>query len=475
MNPTRSSVDALLEWFFAVALLGCALFALIYAAKIAHMRMQFDYEEGNILNAGLRITEGQTPYPAPDGWPVIINPYGPIPYLVTAALVKWFGIGFFAPRMVSLLCGALIVFLIGLLIRHFGGALAISVVFACTFLSLDSIRNWLLTSRVDWLALALSFAGLAVFARREKRWYVAALLFSAALFVKYTLLAAPLACGLYLILRRDWKLLWRLVVTSAALCFFGFLLTQRWSGGHFAFYQFSTHPDLFSWSQCWQLMTRRLKDIPFVFAIAAILVASELWRRELTLPVLYFLTATVGALTVGKLGSSTNHLMEWSAAGCLCAGCGWRLVAVWLAGKRLVIASRAVLAGVFATAVIPVVLYRPPFAERISCEPAYAYLQDHGDHVLTDSIGALLLTGKPVLVSNPFVYSQMVIHAGWPDTVLQRVREKEFDVILLREQLGVYHRDDRFTAETLRAIRMNYHEGAAFECYDSGFAYLPNP
>lgn len=468
-------MDTRLEWFFAVVLLGCALFALLYAAKTAHMPMQFDYEEGNILNGGLRITQGQTPYPAPDGWPVIINPYGPIPYLLTAALVKWFGIGFFAPRMVSLFCGALIAFLIGLLLRHFGGTLAISMVFACSFLSLDSIRNWLLTSRVDWLALALSFAGLAVFALREKRWYVAALLFSAALFVKYTLVAAPLACGLYLILRRDWKLLFRLAGTWAALCLVGFVITQQWSGGHFAFYQFSTHPDVFSWSQCWQRMTRRLEDIPFVFAIAAILVASELRRKKLTLPVLYFLTATLGALTVGKLGSSTNHLIEWSAAACLCAGCGWRVVAEWLAAKKLVIASRTALAAVFATAVIAVALYRLPFAERISCGPAYAFLQGHGDHVLTDSIGALLLTGKPVLVSNPFVYSQMVIHAGWPDTVLQKVQEKEFDVILLREQLGVYRPDDRFTGETLRAIRRNYHEGAAFECYDSGFAYLPNP
>lgn len=138
---------------------------------------------------------------------------------------------------------------------------------------------------------------------------------------------------------------------------------------------------------------------------------------------------------------------------------------------NILIASRAVLAGVL----IAEVLYRLPFAERIICGPAYAYLQDHGDHVLTDSIGALLLTGKPVLVSNPFLYSQMVIRAGWPDRVLRKIQEKEFDVILLREQLGVYHPDDRFTGETLRAIRKNYHDGAAFECYDSGFAHLPNP
>jgi hypothetical protein len=30
------------------------------------------------------------------------------------------------------------------------------------------------------------------------------------------------------------------------------------------------------------------------------------------------------------------------------------------------------------------------------------------------------LTEVLVLVSNPFVYSEMVVHAGWPDRVLQR-------------------------------------------------------
>jgi hypothetical protein len=29
--------------------------------------------------------------------------------------------------------------------------------------------------------------------------------------------------------------------------------------------------------------------------------------------------------------------------------------------------------------------------------------------------------------------------------------------------------------ETLRAMGQNYHEAEAFECYDSGYAYLPNP
>src|SRR6185369_16137799 len=114
-------------------------------------------------------------------------------------------VGFFATRMVTLLCGVGITLLIGFLIRRFGGSVAVSILFACVFLSVASIRNWLLTCRVDWLALLFSFGGLAACVFWEKRWYVAALLFSAALFVKYSLVAAPLACGIWLVTRKDWK------------------------------------------------------------------------------------------------------------------------------------------------------------------------------------------------------------------------------------------------------------------------------
>ena len=206
-ETNRWRMSVLPEWLCALVILGCAVYSLSVVVRTVQLPMQFDYEEGNILNAGLRITQGQTPYPAPRGWPIVLNPYGPVAYLATAGMVKWFGISFVAPRLVSVFCGVLIAFLVGALIRKFGGSLSTAVLFGGAFLCVNSIRNWLLTCRVDWLALALSLGGLAVLMFWERRWYVAALLFAAALFVKYTLIAAPLACGLYLAMRRDWRLL----------------------------------------------------------------------------------------------------------------------------------------------------------------------------------------------------------------------------------------------------------------------------
>jgi hypothetical protein len=444
--------------------------------RTAPLPMQFDYEEGNILNAGLLITQGQTPYPAPGSWPIVLNPYGPVAYLVTAAMVKCFGISFLAPRLVSVFCGLFITFVLGAMIRRSGGSWSSVVLFAGAFLCVSSIRNWLLTCRVDWLALALSLGGLAVFMFWERRWYVASVLFAAALFVKYTLIAAPLACGLYLVMRRDWKLLAKIVGVSSAVCVIGFFATQRWSGGNFAFHTFGTHPDPYSFQQAGDFLWRRIKDIPVLFGLSVAAVILDFAKRKISLPVLYFLAATLGTLTAGKGGSTTNHLIEWTATICLCAGCGSVTISAWLAGKRFALAGSMVTAGIVASAVTAMLAYRLPFSRSTLCEPTYGYLREHGDSILTDSVGALLLSGKPVLVSNPFVYTQLAARGGWPDTeVRERVEAKKFDMILLREKMEVYPADERFTGATLDAMKRNYHEAATFACYDSRFAYLPNP
>src|ERR1051326_5132224 len=73
---------------------------------------QYDYEEGNILNALLRITHGLTPYPDPHALPNIINPYGPAAYYLLAIPAKFFGLAFVYPRMMILGCTVAIALLI---------------------------------------------------------------------------------------------------------------------------------------------------------------------------------------------------------------------------------------------------------------------------------------------------------------------------------------------------------------------------
>jgi hypothetical protein len=189
--------------------------------------------------------------------------------------------------------------------------------------------------------------------------------------------------------------------------------------------------------------------------------------------------AIVGAATIGKAGSNTNHLLELYAALCFCAGYGWRYVERWLCARKLPAGANVVLAGAYLAMLIPFALYRvpiDPLDDPASSAKLIQFLKAHGDAALTDNVGALLLAGKPVLVSNPYVYAQLAMHAGWSDAAVRdRVREKKFDVILLESPAGYYKGPDaRFTPGTIHAIEENYHIAKEFDCLDARVAYVPN-
>src|SRR5260370_21992847 len=54
-----------------------------------------------------------------------------------------------------------------------------------------------------------------------------------------------------------------------------------------------------------------------------VLAVEDMRRLRVSLPMIYFSLATLMTLTGGKVGSDTNHLLEWLAALCLSAGLGF--------------------------------------------------------------------------------------------------------------------------------------------------------
>ena len=461
------------EAAFAALLASCAAVSVADAVNVLRAPVQLDYEEGNILNAGLRIVHGLTPYPDPHGWPIVFNPYGPLAYLSTAALVKVFGVGFTAPRLLIVLLAVVVAGLLVVLLRHFGSSWPVAIGFGSLFLCAPVTREWMAFLRVDMMGLALALAGLCVFFVAPRRWYVAVVFFVAALFVKYTLLAAPATCALYLIVKQDWKRLWQAAGTGAALALGGFVATQIWTSGHFAFHMFGTHPDPFLFSSYIRDMTLLFWDIPALWGLAALAVVHDGWRKKISPSSLYFLMALCGAMTVGKLGSNANHLFELIAAICLCAGMGWNAFAGWVKAKGAGVVSALLLAGLAAAALVPF-SFKFHTVEIAGCEQAYAFLRSQGDQMLSENVGVLLLSGKPVLVSNPFVYTQLVTRAGWSDwQVRERLRNKQFDVVVLQyREEGVFAPSDRWSPGVLLDIRRNYRLAKEFSCSEAELAFV---
>ena len=113
------------------------------------MPFEIDYEEGNILNSGLRIVQGKTLYPAPGSFPYILNPYGPVGYLVSALGIKIFGLGLFGPRLFILFAGIAVGVLIAALTKLLGGRWDAGALLALSYLCLPLVSYWLPLLRVD--------------------------------------------------------------------------------------------------------------------------------------------------------------------------------------------------------------------------------------------------------------------------------------------------------------------------------------
>src|ERR1041384_6874318 len=102
---------------------------------------QYDYEEGNILNALALITQGTTPYPDPHSLPNIINPYGPLAYYLLAVPVKLFGLHFIYPRAMIVASAVVIAVLIAVHLRRVTGSIAVALTIGLVFLSVPNIQE----------------------------------------------------------------------------------------------------------------------------------------------------------------------------------------------------------------------------------------------------------------------------------------------------------------------------------------------
>src|SRR4029453_18511135 len=89
-----------------------------------------------------------------------------------------------------------------------------------------------------------------------------------------------------------------------------------------------------------------------------------------------------------------------------------------------------------------------------ACRSAYEFLRQFpGERVLSEDVSALLLTGKPVVASDPWAYAQ-VRGITWESGGLERlVATGYFDLILAGdESFEVGHRPARWSAELSRQV-----------------------
>ena len=195
-------LTAACEWLLAAAVILGVLSAGWQAIYKITAPYQLDYGEGVVLAGALRVAQGQSLYPPVEGVPYVIDPWGPVLYLLLAAPARIFGASFVALRLLSAAATLASTLFLFLLLRLWTRSRKVALIFSLLYFSLPVIRVWSWLLRADHFGIAFSLAGVYLFAAHPRRWLAAACLFVAAVFIKPTFIAAPLAVILYLLAQK---------------------------------------------------------------------------------------------------------------------------------------------------------------------------------------------------------------------------------------------------------------------------------
>jgi len=474
----RSSFEKIEILFFLAVAAGC-LITLVHAALAVRLPFQLDFGEGPLLAVAARMAQGLGCYAEPASAPYAIVPYGPVPYDLVALCVKLFGVSFTVPRILVAASGVWCAALIALLVRHWGGSLKTGVAFGLLYLARPVVRDWLSLLRVDFIGLAFSLTGLYLFVKSRRRWYLAVPFFVAALFSKFTFVAAPVACFLYAVLGRSGGKAVRFAGSILVLGTLAFLWTQRASGGWFAFHTIWSNADqAYSLSPKVLMLADQLQSECLLVVLALFLAYWARSRPRFWLPLIYLGFSFLTLPAIGKIGSNSNYFLEWEAGLCLCAGLTYQL----LREKAERLGVRSALVPALLTVLVAIYLHGPnpsrgpdPRAEFSECRQAYEYVRSHpGARILSENVGALVVAGKRPLVLEPFLWTREVEHHGWPgaDEIVDLIRNRQIDLIVLGSW-GTY--SERWPVAVEDAVQRNYKVVKTFSCQDALVAYEPRP
>ena len=464
------------ERLLLVLVMASTLLAFVQCLPLIRFPYQIDFGEGLMLDGAMRILHHQPLYPNPYAFPVILHDWGPVAYAAAMLAMPGGEPSFAAGRVLIVICSVALAVLISVILKHWTGSLWIGLAFGCVLLTLPAFRFWFYLLRTDVIGIVFSTIAVMLYLRDGRRWYWTIPFFGLAIFCKYTLIAASAAVLVHLLLKRKTGQGFGLAAALGSVCVVAFAILQAVTSHWFAFHMFSTHSDRYSLLQFFALAGLVWISAPVLTGLALWHVAHDFRAQNVSFATIYLVTSSITSLSAGQLGSTTNHFLEWMVASCMCAGLAYcelksgypkRVVPI------TVLLGASVLAGVIAQSGSS----SEPTRGLVECDRAYESVRNSpSQKVLSQSPGPLLMTGKPVLVSDPFIYSQLVAHGRWPDRhIEQLINEKYFGLIVMADDPSQAKPVDAggWPEPLLAAIQRNYRIVNRYACRDAAVMLEP--
>lgn len=460
---------------------------------ILHYPHQIDREEGFILNQALALASGESIYQPIVSEPYLVGNYTPIFPAVYAVGTMISGGGLGTGRGLVLVAALLMAALLGAavytLTKQVLPALLAPAMLLCTY----DFNDWIVFARVDFPALFFTALGVFLFLFRsdDKRFLIAsALALVCAFYTKQSQVLAPVAAVGALALYRQWvpcRVLVAAGVIGGLVLGLALLAITR---GQFWLHTVTYNANEMDWGSLgvW-LRHLRLFEWPLLLAMAAALVIvvvrlctsrgeSDATRVPLAFVCFYAVFGAASIVTIAKMGSASNYLLDFHFSGLLLLGVAtgqlMNLVKEsegrWnFAGPLLFL---ILLVGIHGTRIHTTWLKHavfppPPSAlERATLDALVLEIMDAPGDVLSEDPVLLIAAGKRVLYQ-PFIMARLAQEGHWsPEQFTDRLRRGEFSMIVTEKNLDTEFFYG-FTVEMRDAILERYEPRGAVPAHRS--------
>lgn len=445
----------------AVIAMGSVAYSYVYRAICAiRYHQPLDYGEGPILNQVRYILQGRNYYKDINSPPYIVGNYPPVFNLLSVVFVPILGVSFGTGRLLAFLAVLGTAYIIHKIVFHFTGNRIVSLITALFYLAIDYVYVWGIYMRIDTLSIFFNMVGIYWVIRYEEdyrklRWCI--LFFLLALYTRQSMIAGTAGAYIYL-LTKDKRLAGRLILYTIAYGLSIFILLNTITGGQFYLHVVKYNNNIFTTRQLWFFLSKEI--FTYTTFLFTGLIASILWLKDKKRRIisLYFIFAFLVQLTVGKVGSMLNYLIEP-------VGIMGIIVGI-ITGDALKKKNQMVSIGVATLILLQLAnYYYGPNTLSWGWKPSPPltaldrYVEEAQGPILAENLGILPAHNKDIYF-DPFIFTQLHYQGIWDQSkIVKEIEEKKFDVIMLEFSLYYDHwRDsDRWSKEMKQAMYENYY------------------
>ena len=471
MTGAEAANHVLRRWAYALGILAVAGLAL-HGGIMVWAQNEFSQPESIVAVQATMLTHGGTLYPSLSDYPYTVNAYMPLFYFLESGFVRLGVSPVLGGRAISFMALLTILWVTQRTVLIYTADRRYSAFAAMLCATTSLLLLWGSTGQVDMLAVMLALSAFYQFSRfhvlgENSLWLSLALSF-AALMVKQTAVAAPVAiCLALLVDRPKWALSYGVLLSVAvgSICGVANMITH---GGFLANTLFA-NINPFAW--------HKLKQHLQLFLLAAgplscvaVVCAGHVWRPKSRALLIYLVCAACVWLATGaKIGSDSNYQIETIILLVWVASAGLHAMKFF---ERFFARSKASVTLLHIPLILQLALnfglMYPTLSSRADKELKFRqqivqlrpYLAGGGRAIVADVNAALRTQGR--LDVEPLIYT-LLVEGGQidPEPLRRDLASEAFSTLVL--YFDVNHAEDlvdpeipRLTAMQSRTVRRHY-------------------